>query len=91
MGNVKRMALSHPFFFKSKKDSLSNKSVFLGEGIFTMGLVKTIYNVLGGFTFVILSRFLSEVLTNFTENWERFRIFLINDFLSISKSDSKTA
>ena len=34
---------------KSKKDSLSSKSVFLGEGIFTMGLVKTIYNVLGGF------------------------------------------
>ena len=34
---------------KSKKDSLSSKSAFLGEGIFTMGLVKTIYNVLGGF------------------------------------------
>ena len=46
--------LGHPFFYfkkcyKSKKDSLLNKSVFLGEGIFTMGLVKTIYNVLGGF------------------------------------------
>ncbi len=53
-GEIKWMAVSHPFFcvkinLKSKKDSLSNKSVFLGEGIFTMGLVKTIYNVLGGF------------------------------------------
>ena len=35
------------FFIQSKKDS--GKAVFLGEGIFTMGLVKTIYNVLGGF------------------------------------------
>ena len=33
---------------KSKKDS-HHSAVFLGEGIFTMGLVKTIYNVLGGF------------------------------------------
>ena len=41
MGNIKRMALGHPFFFKSKKTA--NKStVFLGEGIFTMGLVKII-------------------------------------------------
>ena len=32
---------------QSKKDSCV--AVFLGEGIFTMGLVKTIYNVLGGF------------------------------------------
>ena len=31
-----------------KRQSLS-KAVFLGEGIFTMGLVKTIYNVLGGY------------------------------------------
>ena len=34
---------------ESKKDSSLRKTVFLGEGIFTMGLVKTIYNVLGGF------------------------------------------
>jgi len=33
---------------QSKKDS-RRTAVFLGEGIFTMGLVKTIYNVLGGF------------------------------------------
>ena len=33
---------------QSKKDS-EHSAVFLGEGIFTMGLVKTIYNVLGGF------------------------------------------
>ena len=37
-----------------KRQSLS-KAVFLGEGIFTMGLVKTIYNVLGGFTFCIIA------------------------------------
>ena len=37
---------------KSKKDSLLRNAVFLGEGIFTMGLVKTIYNVLGGLRFV---------------------------------------
>ena len=54
MGNKKWMALCHPFFVKmyviqSKKDSSQGKTVFLGEGIFTMGLVKTIYNVLGGF------------------------------------------
>ena len=33
---------------KSKKDS-HFRMLSLGEGIFTMGLVKTIYNVLGGF------------------------------------------
>ena len=31
-----------------KKNSLRS-AVLLGEGIFTMGIVKTIYNVLGGF------------------------------------------
>jgi len=40
MGNVKRMALSHPFF-KVKK-TVNKSTVFLGEGIFTMGLVKII-------------------------------------------------
>ena len=54
MGNKKWMASCHPFFVnvhfvQSKKDSSLRKTVFLGEGIFTMGLVKTIYNVLGGF------------------------------------------
>ena len=39
--------MSTPLFLDSKKDSYV--AVFLGEGIFTMGLVKTIYNVLGGF------------------------------------------
>ena len=46
MGNKKWMALCHPFFVKmyviqSKKDSSQGKTVFLGEGIFTMGIVKT--------------------------------------------------
>ena len=31
------------------KKTANQSAVFLGEGIFTMGLVKTIYNVLGGF------------------------------------------
>ena len=35
--------------FKNKKRQSLSNAVFLGEGIFTMGLVKTIYNVLGGF------------------------------------------
>ena len=34
--------------FKIKKTAFRS-AAFLGEGIFTMGLVKTIYNVLGGF------------------------------------------
>jgi len=46
-----------------------------------MGLVKTIYNVLGGFTFVIITLYLREVLTNFRKNRERFRIFFIKEFL----------
>ena len=33
----------------TKKKTANRSAVFLGEGIFTMGLVKTIYNVLGGF------------------------------------------
>ena len=34
---------------KKVKKTANQSAVFLGEGIFTMGLVKTIYNVLGGF------------------------------------------
>ena len=36
------------YLYKVKKTA-NRSAVFLGEGIFTMGLVKTIYNVLGGF------------------------------------------
>ena len=36
-------------YFWTVKKTANRSAVFLGEGIFTMGLVKTIYNVLGGF------------------------------------------
>ena len=72
----------HWTFISLKVKKTANEStVFLGEGIFTMGLVKTIYNVVGGFTFDIISLFLRKVLTNFKKKRERFRIFLINKFL----------
>ena len=41
-----------------------------------MGLVKTIYNVLGVFTFGIIALFSKKVCTNFTKNKGCFCVYL---------------
>ena len=68
---IRASILVLPISSKSKKDSYV--AVFLGEGIFTMGLVKTIYNVLGGF-------YMNYNSTNPTESVHKlnksFKVFL---------------
>ena len=62
---------------KSKKDSLLRNAVFLGEGIFTMGLVKTIYNVLGGFYNWYNNTFVYESVHKLHKNMKIF-LYLFN-------------
>jgi len=77
------MALSHPFSSyrsaerQSKKDSSLRNAVFLGEGIFTMGLVKTIYNVLGGFYDLYNNTIFTESVHKLHINMKKF-LYLFN-------------
>ena len=56
---------------QSKKDS-RRTAVFLGEGIFTMGLVKTIYNLLGGFYVLYNSIIFTESVHKLNKNIKKF-------------------
>ena len=68
------------YVIQSKKDSSQGKTVFLGEGIFTMGLVKTYIMYWGVFTIDIISLFLLKVCTNFMKKIKFFRVFSIKEF-----------
>ena len=68
------------YVIQSKKDSSQGKTVFLGEGIFTMGLVKTYIMYWGVFTFGIIPLFLRKVCTNFCKFLRSFRVFSIKEF-----------
>ena len=70
---------------QSKKDSLSSKSVFLGEGIFTMGLVKTIYNVLGGFYVLYNSTIFTESVHKLYEILSEFSYIFDKRFTYMTK------
>ena len=59
-----------------KRQSLSN-AAFLGEGIFTMGLVKTIYNVLGGFYVLYNNTIFTESVHKLHKNMKKF-LYLFN-------------
>ena len=75
------LAIRFLLFIQNKKDSSLRKTVFLGEGIFTMGLVKTYIMYLGVFTFYIIALILLKVCTNFYEFSGIFHIFSIKEFM----------
>ena len=68
------------YVIQSKKDSSQGKTAFLGEGIFTMGLVKTYIMYWGVFTIDIISLFLLKVCTNFMKKIKFFHVFSIKEF-----------
>ena len=64
-------------------------AAFLGEGIFTMGLVKTIYNVLGGFYVLYNSIILKESVHKLHKNMKMFLYVFNRKFPVKSKSNRK--